>query len=256
MCQAETPPLGVLPHGATASAEPAVRVAVIIPTFNEAESIGSVVAELPRHIVDRVIVADGGSTDGTAAIARRAGAEVVSVGAGYGRACLAGAQAASDAEILVFMDGDGADDPAAIEALVGPLRAGRCDFVIGSRASGTREPGSMGSHQLIGGHVAGVLIKLFYGVRYTDMCAYRAIRRDTLLALGMRELTYGWNLEMQMRVARAKLRVLELPVPYRRRIGGQSKVAGNLRGSLKAGTRIVATFARVASERQRADGGR
>jgi glycosyltransferase involved in cell wall biosynthesis len=223
-------------------------VAVVIPTFNEAESIGAVVTALPRHIVDRVIVADGGSTDGTRDAARRAGAEVVSVGAGYGRACLAGAQAADDADIVVFMDGDGADDPAVIEELIAPVRSGDYDFVIGSRAHGMREPGSMGSHQVLIGRVAGALIKLFYGVPYTDMCAYRAIRRDTLLALGMRELTYGWNLEMQMRVARTGLRVLELPVPYHRRIGGRSKVAGNLRGSIKAGARIIATFARVASE--------
>jgi hypothetical protein len=146
------------------------------------------------------------------------------------------------------MDGDGADDPAAIADMVAALRSGRYDFVIGSRAQGKRERGSMASHQILSGLVAGALIGLFYGVRYTDMCAYRAIRRDTLLALGMRELTYGWNLEMQMRVARAGLRVLELPVAYRRRIGGQSKVAGSLRGSLRAGTRIVTTFARVAME--------
>ena len=110
----------------------------------------------------------------------------------------------------------------------------RYDFVIASRARGAREPGSMAWHQLVAGRIAGVLTRLLYGVRYTDMCAFRAIRRDTLLALGMRELTYGWNLEMQMRVARAGLRVLEVPVAYRRRLGGQSKVAGSLRGSVRA----------------------
>jgi glycosyltransferase involved in cell wall biosynthesis len=224
-------------------------VAVVIPTLNESESIAAVVAGLPRHVVDRVIVADGGSTDDTIAQARRAGAETIEAGRGYGRACLAGAQAADDADIIVFMDGDGADDPAAIADMVAALRSSRYDFVIGSRARGERERGSMASHQILSGLVAGALIGLFYGVRYTDMCAYRAIPRTTLLALGMRELTYGWNLEMQMRVARAGLRVLELPVAYRRRIGGQSKVAGSLRGSLRAGTRIVTTFARVAMER-------
>jgi glycosyltransferase involved in cell wall biosynthesis len=223
-------------------------VTVVIPTFNEAESIGGVIAALPHYIVDRVIVADGGSTDGTAEMARRTGAEVVAVDRGYGRACLAGAQAAADAGIVVFMDGDGADDPSAIAEMVAAIRAGRYDFVIGSRARGKREPGSMASHQIIAGLAAGALIGLLYGVRYSDMCAYRAIRRDTLLALGMRELTYGWNLEMQMRAARAGLRVLEIPVPYRCRSAGESKVAGNLRGSLKAGARIVATFARVALE--------
>ena len=223
-------------------------VAVVIPTFNEAESIGSVVAELPRESVDRIIVVDGGSTDGTPERARGAGADVIAVGRGYGLACLTGARAADPADIVVFMDGDGADDPAAIAALIAPLRAGDYDFVIASRARGEREPGSMASHQVLAGLVAGRLTKLLYGVRYTDMCAFRAIRRDTLMALGMRELTYGWNLEMQMRVARAGLRVLELPVGYRRRIGGQSKVAGSLTGSIKAGLKIMSTFARIAIE--------
>jgi len=223
-------------------------VAVIIPTYNEAAAIGDVVAAIPRDIVSRIIVADGGSSDGTADIARRAGAEVLDAGSGYGWACLMGAQAADDADIIVFMDGDGADDPAFIKDMVAALRSGSYDFVIGSRARGQREAGSMGSHQLLIGLVAGVLIKLFYGVRYTDMCAYRAIHRETLLQLGMLERTYGWNLEMQMRVARAGLRVLELPVAYRRRAGGESKVAGNLRGTIRAGSRIIATFARVAME--------
>ena len=228
---------------------------VVIPTFNEAESIASVVASLPREAVDRVIVVDGGSIDGTPERARDAGAEVIAVGRGYGLACLAGAQAAETADIVVFMDGDGADDPAAIAAMVAPIRAGDYDFVIGSRARGKREPGSMASHQILAGLIAGWLTGLLYGVRYTDMCALRAIRRDTLLGLGMRELSYGWNLEMQMRVARAGLRVLEVPVAYRRRRGGQSKVAGSLRGSVKAGLRIMATFARVAMEPRREHSG-
>ncbi len=223
-------------------------VAVVIPTFNEAESIASVIAEVPRHLVDRIIVADGGSTDGTADKARSAGAEVLTVGRGYGLGCLKGAQAADNAGIVVFMDGDGADDPAAMDGLVGPLRSGAYDFVIASRALGDRAPGSMAWHQLLAGRIAGFLTGLLYGVRYTDMCAYRAIRRDKLLALGMCELTYGWNLEMQMRVARAGLRVLEVPVSYRRRLGGESKVAGTLGGSIKAGLKIISTFARVAME--------
>ena len=169
-------------------------VAVVIPTYNEAAAIGGVVAALPRDVVDRIIVADGGSSDRTADLARRAGAEVIDVGNGYGRACLAGAEAADDADIVVFMDGDGADDPVFIEEMVGAIRSGNYDFVIGSRARGEREVGSMGSHQILLGLLAGALIRFFYGVRYTDMCAYRAIRRDTLLALGMRERTYGWNL--------------------------------------------------------------
>jgi glycosyltransferase involved in cell wall biosynthesis len=221
-------------------------VVVIIPAFNEAESIGAVVAELPRGVVDRVIVVDGGSTDATLQRAREAGADAIEVGRGYGRACLAGAQAAAGADILVFMDGDGADDPAGIAALVATIENGTSDFVIASRARGEREPGSMAWHQLLAGRIAGALTGLLYGVHYTDMCAFRAIRRDTLLALGMREMTYGWNLEMQMRVAQRALRVREVPVSYRCRYGGQSKVAGSLSGSLKAATNILSAFARIA----------
>jgi hypothetical protein len=161
---------------------------------------------------------------------------------------LTAATAAADAEILVFMDGDGADDPHAIARLVELLRSGRYDFVIGSRSRGKREPGSIAWHQLAAGRLAGWGTWLLYGVRYTDMCALRAIRRDVLLKLGMRELTYGWNLEMQMRAARAGLRILEIPVDYRRRSGGDSKVAGSLTGSMRAGARIITTFVRIASE--------
>jgi glycosyltransferase involved in cell wall biosynthesis len=178
---------------------------------------------------------------------------VIAADRGYGRACLAGAWAAGDAEIVVFMDGDGADDPAGIAALVEPIRAGRFDFVIASRARGRREPGSIGWHQLLAGRLAGAAMRLLYGVRYTDMCAFRAIRRERLLALGMREMTYGWNIEMQMRAARARLRILEIAVPYRRRTGGASKVAGSLSGTLRAGGRIIATFVRVARQSPAAD---
>jgi glycosyltransferase involved in cell wall biosynthesis len=208
------------------------------------------VAALLRDGIDAVVVADGGSSDATPERAQKAGAQVIAVGRGYGLACLAGAQAAHDADIVVYMDGDGADDPAAIAALVAPIANGDCDFVIASRARGKRQPGSMAWHQLLAGRVIGGLIGWFYGARYTDMCALRAIRRDALLRLGMREMTYGWNLEMQMRAARAQLRIREVPVDYRCRIGGQSKVAGSLSGSLKAGARILSTFARIALERQ------
>ncbi len=224
------------------------KVAIVIPTLNEEASIAGVVAALPRDLVGRVIVADGGSTDATAARARAAGAEVIAAGRGYGRACLAGAWAAGDAEIVVFMDGDGSDDPAGISGLVEPIRAGAFDFVIASRARGAREPGSIGWHQLLAGRLAGLGVRLLYGVRYTDMCAFRAIRRERLIALGMREMTYGWNIEMQMRAARARLRILEIPVPYRRRTGGASKVAGSLSGTVRAGARIIATFIRVARQ--------
>jgi glycosyltransferase involved in cell wall biosynthesis len=222
-------------------------VVVAIPTLNEEDSIAAVIGGIPREVASRVIVADGGSTDRTAERARSAGAEVIAAGKGYGRACLAATQAADDCAILVFMDGDGADDAANIAKLVAPIRSGDYDFVIGSRVRGARETGSMAWHQVFAGFAAGQAMRLLYGVSYTDMCALRAIRRDVLLRLGMREMTYGWNIEMQMRAARAHLRVLELPVSYRRRIGGTSKVAGSLQGTLRAGSRIIATFCRVAT---------
>jgi glycosyltransferase involved in cell wall biosynthesis len=224
------------------------RIVVVIPTLNEEQSIADVVRGIPRPLIHRIIVADGGSRDATSAQARAAGADVMDAGSGYGRACLGAALAAADAAIVVFMDGDGADDPHAIARLVEPIRDGRYDFVIGSRARGRREPGSIAWHQLAAGRLAGLGMWLMYGVRYTDMCALRAIRRGTLLELGMRELTYGWNIEMQMRAARAGLRILEIPVDYHRRRGGASKVAGSLSGTIRAGARIIATFLRVAME--------
>jgi glycosyltransferase involved in cell wall biosynthesis len=236
------------PGNGVAREAAASHIVVVIPTLDEEQSIADVVRTIPRAIVSRVIVADGGSRDATAARAKAAGADVIDAGRGYGRACLAATMAAEDADIVVFMDGDGADDPRSIVELVEPIRSGGCDFVLGSRARGKREQGSIAWHQLAAGRLAGWGMRLLYGVGYTDMCALRAIRRDALLKLAMRELTYGWNLEMQMRAARAGLRILEIPVDYRRRRGGNSKVAGSLMGTMRAGARIIATFARVASE--------
>jgi glycosyltransferase involved in cell wall biosynthesis len=227
------------------------RIAVVIPTLDEEDSIGDVIRRIPRDLVSRVIVADGGSRDATVQRAGNAGGDVIAAGPGYGRACLTAVLAAADCEIVTFMDGDGADDPQAIARLVQPILAGDRDFVIGSRARGKRAPGSIAWHQLAAGWLAGWGIRLLYGVRYTDMCALRAIRRDALLDLGMREATYGWNIEMQMRAAAAGLRILEIPVDYHCRFGGSSKVAGSLRGSVKAGARIMTTFARIAIEARR-----
>jgi glycosyltransferase involved in cell wall biosynthesis len=226
-------------------------ITLVIPVINEEATIGSVVRAVPRETVGELIVVDGGSSDATTDRAREAGARVlIEPRTGYGAACRTGLGAvAPDCEIVVFMDGDGSDDPAEIPRLVEPIVSGKADFVIGSRARGERERGSMSAHQLFAGHIAGLAILLLYRVRYTDMCPLRAIRRPALDGLGMRERTYGWNLEMQMRAARAGLRVLEIPVSYACRTGGRSKVAGSFRGTLIAGMRIVVTFARVACER-------
>jgi glycosyltransferase involved in cell wall biosynthesis len=223
------------------------RVALVIPVINEAETIAGVVSAISRDFFDEIIVVDGGSPDDTVARARAAGARViVEPGAGYGAACLIGMRAAADCDVIAFIDGDGSDDPRDLSRVIAPILFGDRDFVIGSRSRGQREPGSMGAHQLLAGRVAGLAMRALYGVRYTDMGPLRAIRREALEKLGMREATYGWNLEMQMRAARAKLRILELSVAHRRRAGGASKVAGSLRGTLRASWNLASTFVRVA----------
>ncbi|MEY2504004.1 MAG: hypothetical protein QOG27_284 [Verrucomicrobiota bacterium] len=226
-----------------------MRISVIIPALNEEEPIAAVVrACLTTGLPEEVIVVDNASTDRTAERARGAGARVVAEPApGYGRACAAGVRALSpDCEVVVFLDGDGSDCPEFMGRLIEPVIRNEQDFVIGSRTRGNREPGSMNFQQVFAGRIAGFLLRLLYGVRYTDMCPFRAIRRDALGRLGMKEQTYGWNLEMQMRAARARLRILEVPVDHRCRTGGESKVSGTLRGTFVAGTRIIATLFRVA----------
>ncbi len=219
-------------------------VSVVIPTFNEAAAIAGVLREIPRDVAAEVIVADGGSTDGTPQVARAAGARVIDAGRGYGRACMAGADAAVS-DVIVFMDGDGADRGDLLELIAGPVVAGTHDFVLASRTRGRRDPGAMLWHQVLAGRLAGFGMGVLYGVRYSDMCAFRAIRRDALCRLDMREMTYGWNIEMQMKAARAKLRIQEVPLPYRCRAGGESKVAGSVSGTLRASGKIVSTFVRV-----------
>jgi glycosyltransferase involved in cell wall biosynthesis len=227
-------------------------VSVVIPALNEEEPIAGVVREVAAtKIPAEIIVVDNGSTDRTAERARAAGARVVKAPRGYGRACAAGVRALSpECDIVVFLDGDGSDCPEFMHLLVDPILAGTHDFVIGSRTRGHRERGSMNFQQIFAGRIAGLILRLLYGVRYTDMCPFRAIPRSALEGLSMKEETYGWNLEMQMKAARAGLRILEIPVNHRRRAGGESKVSGTLRGTFVAGARIIVTLIRIAAQKQ------
>ena len=224
-------------------------VTIVIPTWNEAATIGAVLRDIPRAYAADIIVADGGSSDGTREIARAAGARVIAAGRGYGRACALGAEAADPASrVIVYLDGDGADRADLMARIAGPVLEGCEDFVLASRTRGARDPGAMLWHQVLAGRLAGWGMGALYGVRYSDMCAFRAIDRALLTRLGMQEMTYGWNIEMQMKAARARARILEVPLPYRCRAGGESKVAGSLRGTMRASTKIVSTFVRVATQ--------
>lgn len=228
-------------------------VAAIIPCLDEEAAIGPVVAAVLAQGVAEVVVVDGGSRDRTAERAAAAGARVVvEERRGYGRAIQAGIRALRpETGVVLFLDGDGSDPPERIPDVVGPVAAGEADFVLGSRLRGAREPGSLSLPQVVAGHVAGVLLRASYGVRFTDMSPFRAIRRDALDRLGMRDETYGWNLEMLMRVAAAGLRTREVPVGQRRRAGGVSKVSGDLRASAVASWTIATTFLRLAAELRR-----
>lgn len=225
-------------------------ISIIIPALNEAESIGRVVTSMPWQLIAECIVVDNGSTDATASIAQAAGARIVTSQKGYGAACLAGSNAAlPTSTILVYMDGDGSDIIDDLSRLTDPITSDEADFVIGSRIRGQREPGSMLPSQIFAAHLVGLLLRLFRKGNYTDMGPFRAIRRTSLQQLQMSEITYGWNLEMQIKAAQHKLRILEIPVGYRNRIGGQSKVSGNLTASLKAATRILEVLFRVGLSR-------
>ena len=224
-------------------------ISVVIPALNEAESIGQVVRSMPWGRIAECIVVDNGSTDGTGAIAAAAGAHVITSPRGYGAAMRAGSAAAlSSSSILVFLDGDGADAIEEMARLVEPIEQGRADFVLASRIAG-HEPGSMLPSQVFAAHLISTIVRVRYGFRYTDMAAFRAIRRSSLESMHMRELTYGWNLEMQIKAVQLKLRIREIPMVYRRRIGGESKVSGNVRASFQAATRILGVFFRVGRKR-------
>jgi glycosyltransferase involved in cell wall biosynthesis len=223
-----------------------LSVSVIIPALNEEESIGQVLAAIPPGVVGEVIVVDGGSSDNTAVIARDGGARVVrELERGYGRACAAGV-AAAQGDIVLFLDADGADDPGQIPALLALILTGQADMVLGSRLAGEIAPGAMPWHQKFGNRLAPWLIRRLYGLRLTDLSPLRAVNRRLLLELGMEEMTYGWPTEMIVKAARRGWRVLEVPVRYRPRMGGRSKISGTVRGTVLAAYYILWTILRHA----------
>jgi glycosyltransferase involved in cell wall biosynthesis len=224
------------------------RITIIIPAFNEQNAVGRVIAEIPKRLVHEVVVVNNNSSDETAGVAALAGATVLDEPRqGYGRACLKGiayvCQQATPPDIIVFLDADYSDYPEEMLKLVAPILEGNVDLVIGSRALGQRERGSMTPQQLFGNWLATRLIRWLYGVRYTDLGPFRAIRFDKLMALNMHDTTYGWTVEMQLKAAKQGLAVCEVPVRYRRRVGF-SKISGTLKGTLLAGWKILTTIFR------------
>jgi glycosyltransferase involved in cell wall biosynthesis len=228
-----------------------IKVKVIIPAFNEEEAIASVIREIPSEIVDEIIVVDNNSTDNTSAVARAEGATVLKeTRKGYGWACLkgmefVGSQSEDLPDIVVFVDGDHSDFPYQIPQLIAPIIAGTHDFVVGSRALGTKESGSMTPQQIFGNWLATKLMKFIYGSTFTDLGPFRAIKYDSLMALGMRDKTFGWTVEMQIKALKQKLRVTEVAVDYRKRIG-VSKVSGTVYGTIMAGYKIILTIFKYA----------
>ncbi len=219
---------------------------VIIPAFNEEKSIGLVLDEIPKNLVRRVVVANNNSTDTTAEVAEKHGATVVfEAKAGYGNACLKAmdfiAKQEEKPDIVVFLDGDHSDFPEQMSEVVQPILDAKADLVIGSRALGKSESGSLTPQQVFGNWLATRLLKIFYGVKFTDLGPFRAIRYKSLLALEMNDPTYGWTVEMQIKAAKLKLKCVEVPVNYRVRIG-QSKVSGTVRGTIGAGYKIILTL--------------
>jgi glycosyltransferase involved in cell wall biosynthesis len=223
-------------------------VGVVIPALNEVDAIGRVIADIPTW-VDKIIIADNGSTDGTDAAARAAGATVViEPERGYGAACLAGIAALGHVDIVVFLDGDYSDHPGDMADLVDPIVNDTADFVIASRVTGAREAGSLTPQQMFGNWLATKLIAGIWRQKYTDLGPFRAIRKMSLDKLAMADRNYGWTVEMQIKAAEQKLRVLEVPARYRRRIG-VSKVSGTIKGTIMAGYKILYVIGRHALRR-------
>jgi len=229
------------------------KVAIIIPALNEEKALLHLLTEFPQDIAQWVIVVDNGSTDATADVAQQAGAIVASEPIpGYGRACLKGFKTAHSigAEIAVFMDGDGSDDPADLPIILRPISDGRADFVIGLRVSQRAERGAVPPQARLGNWLVSRMIRLFYGVHLHDIGSFRAVRCSLLDALEMREMTYGWPVEMLVKAARAQYRIVELPIHYRHRSHGRSKVSGTITGSVKTAYYMFSTTLRYAGARR------
>ncbi len=221
---------------------------VIIPAFNEARAIGRVIGDIPDALVDEVVVVNNASTDETERNARAAGATVLTEPRqGYGYACLRGIEYAKRKrpDIVVFIDGDYSDHPDEMPRLVAPIRRDEADFVLGSRIRGETEPGAMLPQAQIGNRIACTLMRWIWGADYTDLGPFRAIRFRDLLALNMQDTTFGWTIEMQIKAVRAGLRIREVPVSYRKRVG-VSKITGTISGTVKASAKILWTIGRFA----------
>ena len=228
-----------------------MRVSVIIPTRNEAQAIGRVLADLPSHLVTEVIVVDSNSTDGTPDLARRMGAQIIQEPRrGYGRACLTGLANTENPEVVVFLDGDYSDRPSELPILLAPIIEGRADITLGSRLSAKSNRGALPWHQAFGNRLAAGLIRLLYGVNVTDLGPFRAGRADALRALGLEETTYGWAVEMVLKGALAGFRIVEVPVSYYPRIG-KSKISGTIKGTLGAAWFMLTRIVRYSFRRRR-----